>query len=138
MRGYLPKRPVRSFLDLEVYQKLLAGSVAVAKRIPPDPGNAIITKLRELAIALPLHIAAGHSIRFSDQQGALDSLEHAMLACNKVIVLLEQYRDIYNNDIEHEFFEEQIKTYLSVRSKVMFLQRSWKKFMEEKKREGIT
>ena len=32
-RPYYPRRPVKSFQDLEVYQKLLAVSVAVAKRL---------------------------------------------------------------------------------------------------------
>ena len=34
-RSYTPMRPIKSFQDLEVYQKLLAISVAVAKRISP-------------------------------------------------------------------------------------------------------
>ena len=32
MNMFTPRRPVKSFQDLEVYQKLLAASVAVAKR----------------------------------------------------------------------------------------------------------
>jgi len=32
--NYYPKRPVKSFQDLEVYQKLLAISVVIVKKIP--------------------------------------------------------------------------------------------------------
>ncbi len=44
---------------------------------------------------------------------------------------LEQYRDIENQDIENEFFEEQTKTLLTVRFKVMHLQMAWRKFGKE-------
>lgn len=56
-----------------------------------------------------------------------------------VIVYLEQYRDICNLPagrqvpIESEFFEEQIKSLLSVRQKTLYLQRSWRKFIVEKR-----
>ena len=67
LRSGLPGNGVKSFRDLEVYQKLLA-------------------------------------------------------------VYLEQYRDIKNKTIEPEFFEEQIKNLLTVRMKILHLQRSWQKF----------
>jgi len=150
-RPYYPRRPVKSFQDLEVYQKLLAVSVAVAKRLDLSviarnevtkqsdieiatprrhvgTRNDITVKLTTLALGLPLKIAAAHSIRFSDQLQAIAKLEEVMLDCNILIVYLEQYRDIENKDIETEFFEEQIKNILATRMKVMHLQMSWKKF----------
>ena len=39
-KSYSPKRPVKSFQDLEVYQKLLALSVAVAKRVKSEKVTA--------------------------------------------------------------------------------------------------
>ena len=122
-RNYYPRRPVKSFQDLEVYQKLLAVSVAAAKKIKSD-------KILALALDLPVKIATAHSIRFSDQLGAIAKLEEAMLDCNILVVYLEQYRDIENKDIETEFFEEQIKNLLATRMKVMHLQMSWKKFAQ--------
>ena len=124
MYTFTPRRPVKSFQDLEVYQKLLAVSVVVAKRVKNQ-------KIIDLALDLPVKIATGHSLRFSDQLKAIATLEDVMLGCNLLIVYLEQYRDIENKDIETEFFEEQIKTLLTVRFKVMHLQMSWKKFMKE-------
>ena len=55
-----------------------------------------------------------------------------MLKCNLAVVYLEQYRDMYNKDIEVEFFEEQIKSLLALRMKIMRLQMSWKKFWGDK------
>lgn len=129
--NYYPKRPVKSFQDLEVYQKLLAVSVAAAKRIKSD---SIVT----LALDLPAKIASAHSFRFSDFHRASETLEQAMLDCNLLVVRLEQYRDIDNPStnsgqakIENEFFEEQIKALLSCRFKIMHLQASWKKFQKD-------
>lgn len=128
VKNYYPKRPIKSFQDLEVYQKLLAVSVAIAKRVKNQ-------KAVDTAMDLPIKIATAHSLRFGDQIKAIQILEEAMVSCNLLIVYLEQYRDIYNNDIEVEFFEEQIKTLLGTRMKVMRLQMSWKKFYSEKKEE---
>lgn len=124
---FTPRRPVRSFQDLEVYQKLLAVSVAVAKRVK-HPAAEVVPEIISLALSLPVKIATAHSLRFSDHEKALATLEEAMLGCNLLIVYLEQYRDIENKGVEPEFFEEQIKTLLTVRFKIMHLQMSWEKF----------
>jgi len=121
---YYPKKPIKSFQDLEVYQKLLAISVAVAKRVKSEKAIAS-------ALDLPVKIATAHSLRFGDKKQAIQILEEIMLACNILIVYLEQYRDLENKDIEPEFFEEQIKNILSTRQKILHLQRSWQKFAKE-------
>ncbi len=125
-KTYSPKRPVKSFLDLEVYQKSLAICVAVVKRILSQE------ELHVCVIAIPRLIATAHSLRFSDKEKAIAVLEDSMLKCNLAVVYLEQYRDMYNKDIEVEFFEEQIKSLLALRMKIMRLQMSWKKFWEVK------
>jgi len=130
MYNYQPKRPIKSFQDLEVYQKLLAVSVAVAKQIKNQ-------KAVDLALDLPVKIATAHSLRFADCQKAIAILEEVMLGCNLVVVYLEQYRDIENKEIEAEFFEEQIKILLSTRMKVMHLQMSWKKFSKDKNEKNV-
>lgn len=120
---------------MEVYQKLLAEAVVVVKRtseIPNQNDNKqtnIIQNLHECVLSLPVKIAAAHSLRFGNTQQAIRILEEIMVGCNKIVVYLELYRDLCNDDkIETEFFEEQIKNILSVRFKILHLQRSWIKF----------
>lgn len=154
---YQPRRPVKSFQDLEVYQKALAVCVAVVKRIPlpvlPDVKSktpketcpiSVIEKLHQAALELPVLLASAHSIRFSYQDESVKRLEEAMLKCNLCVVYLEQYRDLGNPStgsgqakIEPEFFEEQIRNLLACRMKTMHLQMSWKKFFAEKKTEDL-
>ncbi len=134
---FSPRRPIKSFQDLEVYQKLLAVSVAVAKRITlkelPLPQQGEL--LRNVSLELPVKIARAHSWRFSNKVRAIEILEDIMLGTNILIVYLEQYRDIENPpsgeaSIELEFFEEQIASLLTCRWKVMHLARSWEKFSQ--------
>lgn len=139
MKGYYPKRPVKSFQDLEVYQKALAISVAVVKRCvwkgKDEIKTLITTELAHRVLKIPLQIAQAHSWRFADQAKALTTLEDAMTNCNLAAVYLEQYRDICNLPagrqvlIDAEFFAEQIKNLLTVRQKTLYLQRSWRKFI---------
>ena len=159
-KRYYPKRPVKSFQDLQVYQILYNNSVKIIKRCAAERpaaevdtdvskardqsqegtecqktssisalGSSITKKLTDCVLKIPLQIATAHSIRFSEQQKALLILEKVMLNCNLAVVYLEQYRDLCNKEIEVEFFDELIKSYLTTRSKVFRLQRAWIKFM---------
>jgi len=56
-------------------------------------------------------------------------LEKVMLNCNKMVVYLDQARDICATGLEVVKFEELQKKYLFIRRKVLNLQRSWQKYM---------
>jgi len=90
-KPYTPMRPIKSFQDLEVYQKLLAISVAIVKKIKSE-------KITAMVLDLPVKIAMAHSLRFSDQIKAIQMLEEIMLNCNVLVVYLEQYRDLENKN----------------------------------------
>lgn len=152
--NFTPKRPVKSFQDLEVYQKLLEASVFVAKNILPaiikgkdvkskkriivresekfDSAKELIYKsIVSCALGLPHLIAEAHSVRFGSQTECFVFLEKVMLNCNKMAVYLEQVRDICDTGIEWEVFDELIKKYFYIRRKVLHLQMSWKKYMNQ-------
>ena len=176
MSNFVPKKPVKSFLDLEVYQKSLECAVFVCKYIVPPsraeagyggrsplpakagadvelvPGDAeskghtatsenigssaakdlIFRNMLPCALGLPHLIAEAHSVRFGSQKDCLILLERAMLHCNKMVVYLEETRDIADTGISWDKFNELIKKYQFVRQKTLNLQRSWKKYMGEK------
>lgn len=112
---YYPRRPVKSFQDLEVYQKTLGLGVEIVKKINhasasltskvkssetlevfPTEANTISKNLIETVLEVPKLIATAHSVRFGDSQRAIDTLEETMLSCNLAVVYLEQYRDLIN------------------------------------------
>lgn len=132
---YQPRRPVKSFQDLEVYQKLSAVAAVTVKRLltalnkkEDDRVRALTGQLVEELLALPSLLAGAHSLRFGYPAQASRKLEEAMLKCNLAVVHLEQFRDLAQHAIEIPFFEEQIKTLLTCRIKILHLQMSWKKF----------
>ena len=175
--NFVPRKPVKSFLDLEVYQNSLAAAVFVAKYIclpsadvetalgghplgnaePKAQGDMpqeqvisatasanasasqggrakemIFHQMLPCALGLPHLIAQAHSVRFGSQKDCLILLERAMLHCNKMVVYLEETRDICDTGVEFEKFADLIKKYLFIRQKILNLQRSWKKYMEGK------
>ncbi len=151
--NFFPKKPVKSFQDLEVYQKALEASVFVANKILPaiiqnkksktrksakpkegenlNSAKELIYKaVAPCALGLPHLIAEAHSVRFGSQQECIVLLEKVMMNCNKMAVYLEQIRDICETGIEWEVFDELIKKYFFLRRKVLNLERSWKNYME--------
>ena len=106
---YYPKRPVKSFQDLEVYQKTLGLAVEIVKKTSASftsevksadtsevsPAE-IANKLAKMTLAIPRLIASAHSWRFGDPGKAVQALEKTMLNCNLAVYYLELYRDLAN------------------------------------------
>jgi len=154
----MPKRPIKSFQDLEVYQKSLEAAVFVgniiikpklekiigSRKLPEkrelfgaklglNPRAAVFRNMLPCALGIPHLLAEAHSLRFGSGQDCLVLLEKVMMNCNKMVVYLEMVRDICETRVTTEQFEEQIKKYLYIRRKVLNLQRSWKKFIDMKR-----
>lgn len=111
MPRYYPKRPVKSFQDLTVYQTAASLMVSIIQAItqPKDqvtPTNISIfkkelnlqltQKLIQATIKLPRLLATTHSQRFPTPDLALKTLDEAMLTCNLIVVHLSEYRDLIN------------------------------------------
>ncbi len=150
--SFRPKKPVRSFQDLEVYQKALQAAVAIATHIypplavpqakkkakataaaPPPPAYPFLDDMLKLSLDIPRLIAEAHSLRFDFADKAITMLERARFCCNRMIVYLEQIRDIYSADVDRPKIEEIVKTYAYNRTKIFRLAAAWKKWRGEKK-----
>jgi hypothetical protein len=175
-KAYSPKRAVKNFTDLEVYQKSLEASVFAVniifdnfekKKKTADKENVsekdikkkeknseeveiktenifnntlnadeyIIKNMVACALSIPHLIAESHSNRFGSDDKCLAILDKVMLNCNKMVVYLEQTRDICDLELETEQFKEQIDKYFYIRRKVLNLQRVWKKYIDINKKE---
>ncbi|NCN42683.1 hypothetical protein GW916_15710 [bacterium] len=108
IKPFTPKRPVKSFLDLDVYQRSLAVCVAVVKNISGQQ------ELHDLVLAIPRLIATAHSLRFSDHARAIAVLEDCMLKCNLAVVYLEQYRDLYQPSADIERPDAEVETKVAI------------------------
>ncbi|MDP4000815.1 MAG: hypothetical protein Q8P83_01080 [bacterium] len=131
---FQPKKPVRSFRDLEVYQKTMECSVIIIRDIRPK-----LTKLKydflenmiNCAMSVPLYIGESHSLRFSDFKLAVTTLEKAMQGCNKMIVYLEQMVGVYGVKLDQTLIEDLMHRYMDTRGKMWRLEKSWKKYRDE-------
>lgn len=128
---FSPKKAVRSFRDLEVYQKTIELSVIVSQHmIPPLAKHAypLVEGMQNCVLSIPLLIAEAHGMRFSNFDKAVATLEHAMQGCNKAIVYLEQAAKLFPKSIDAAQCEDIAKSYITVRGKMLRLERSWQKF----------
>ena len=131
--GYAVKKIVRSFRDLEVYQKTLECSIIVVKDVKPKlarlrfPFAAGIT---DCALSVPLFIGEGHSIRFGDHKTGLLLLEKAMVGCNKMVIYLEMAKGLYGSKIDGDLVDDLIRRYAEVRIKIFRLEKSWQRWTE--------
>ncbi len=133
---FSPKKPVRSFRDLEVYQKTLECSVLIDKDIIPALEKVKDTRVEELsknAMSIPLYISEGHSLRFADFALALGYIEKALSGCNRMSVYLDQIKGKYGDKIKVDLVEDLINRYTLVRGKIFRLEQSWKKFLNQDK-----
>jgi hypothetical protein len=128
MYKYQPKRPVKSFQDLDVYQQTHNLAIKIAKH----------PQLAPTALEIPKLIAIAHSVRFGDPDRAIANLEQAMINCNLMVVYLDQYRDLHHPSpvgaglvpaLPGDTINQIQKDYLAVRRKILNLQRSWQKFI---------
>jgi len=125
------KRPVRSFRDLEVYQRTAEYATEVMTKVLPLLGEVdspIKDKLINCCLNIPELIASAHSRRFEKGE-ELKLLDDALEGCNKVVVYLEQARDIFVKGLdERATCEDLIKRYILIRRKIFNLYKAWKKF----------
>jgi hypothetical protein len=134
--AFKPKKPVRSFRDLEVYQKTLECSVLIDKDILPALEKVKDPRIEELsknAMAIPLYISEGHSLRFADFGLALGYIEKALSGCNRMSVYLDHIKGLYGDKVKVDLIEDLINRYTLVRGKIFRLEQSWKKFMNQSK-----
>ncbi len=133
MFKFTPKKPIRSFRDLEVYQKTLECAVIFSTDIKPQLAKQhydLLEGMTNCALSIPLYIAESHSMRFSDFKQAVATLEKAMQGCNKMVVYLEQSAGIYVGKIPTDMLLDISRRYMDVRGKMWRLEKSWQKFRQ--------
>ncbi|MDO8579312.1 MAG: hypothetical protein Q7R72_00365 [bacterium] len=128
---FAPKKPVKTFRDLDIYQRTLECSVIVVKNIRP---KLVILKYPFLegfincAMTVPLSIGESHSIRFGDFVAGIALIEKAMSGCNKMIIYLEHIKGMYGSKLDTSLIDDVINRYADSRTKTFHLELSWKKW----------
>src|SRR3989344_2051318 len=108
-RSFTPKKPVRTFRDLEVYQKTLECSVLIVKDIRPALVKLkydFLENMTNCSMSIPLYIGEAHSMRFASLSQGVLLLEKAMACCNKMVIYLEQAKGLYGEKMNTDLVED--------------------------------
>ncbi len=153
---FTPRKPVKTFRDLDIYQMTLNCAVIVMKDVVPvlesfgkedkdtkgkgkraagagqsrhgDVKYPFIEGVVDCAMNVPLSIGEAHSIRFGDFPLGLRLIEKAMSGCNKMIIYLEHIKGMYGAKVDQDVLDEVIARYAESRTKTFHLEQSWKKW----------
>ncbi len=127
---YSPKKAIKSFRDLEVYQKTMECSVLICAELIPileKEKFSLVEGMRNCTLGIPMLVAEAHGMRFVSFDKAVATLESAMRGCNKMVVYLEQVQGLSHN-ADSTFVEDMSSRYMQVRGKMLRLEKSWQKF----------
>jgi len=127
------KNPIRSFMDLEVYQNTYSASIEVITKIVPNlprtEQNDLADQLRRSAKAIPRLIAEGYSKKHQ-KKGFQKYLDDAMAESNEMIVSLSHARDLYSVFVDRRLCENLIDLYDKSSRQLYKLATKWKDFKE--------
>lgn len=143
------RKPIRSFRDLEVYQNALDAAVVIAKNVYPPlvtarqspivaisgpalnaPEYPFLEAMLKLSLKIPRFIAEAHSLRFDFPQEGFTMIERARFSSNRMVVYLEQVRDIYGERIDRSIIQAIIQRYMVNRTKLFRLSAAWQRAAE--------
>src|SRR4030043_1088190 len=127
------KTPIRSFMDLEVYQNTYSASIDVICRIfpklPRTEQTDLADQLRRSAKAIPRLIAEGYSKKHQ-KKGFQKYLDDAMAESNEMIVSLSHVRDLYSGYVDPKLCENLIDLYDKSSRQLYNLATKWRDFKE--------
>lgn len=125
------KKPIRSFRDLEVYQKTYKVNIIVHRKIIPRlPENEkydLRDQLSRSSKAIPRLIAGGYAKKHQ-KSGFQKYLDDATGECNETIVSLSHSRDLYPNKVDIKLCDQLIKIYDISGRQIYCLRKSWQNF----------
>ena len=125
--------PIRSFMDLEVYQNTYSASIEVISKIVPNlprtEQNDLADQLRRSAKAIPRLIAEGYSKKHQ-KKGFQKYLDDAMAESNEMIVSLSHVRDLYSVFVDPKLCANLIDLYDKSSRQLYNLATKWRDFKE--------
>ncbi len=129
-KKYRIKSPIKSFRDLEVYQKTTALAVAIYKFTLPKPQKHLQEEwdiLKNLAKNVPKLIAEANGDKFTNINDGLRKLEYSAQVVTDIITKLDFFQlAIEETEPEaKETIQKFLKKYQIQRTKILNLKRAW-------------
>jgi len=127
------KTKIKSYTDLDVYQRSYKLSVIVCTKViiklPPEEKFDLVDQVRRSSKAIPRLIAEGFGKKHQ-KKGFQKYLDDAIAETNETIVSLCHARDIYHDCVNPCSIQKLIDQYQIVGKQIYKLKLSWNKFCE--------
>jgi len=125
------KAKIKSYTDLDVYQRSYGLSVIVCTKVvvklPKEERFDLVDQLRRSCKAIPRLIAEGFGKRHQ-KKGFQKYLDDAIAENNETIVSLCHVRDIYFENVIPNSTQKLIDEYTIVGKQIFRLKQTWDKF----------
>lgn len=129
------RRTIKSFQDLEVYQRLYKLMLIILKEIvpklPSEERFDLKDQIRRCCKSSPALLAEGFAKRYQPRSWK-KYLEDALGECNEMIHHLSVCRDVYANYIDAKLCQKLIDEYNIACKQTNNLSKSWRNFHAEK------
>lgn len=125
------RKPIRSFVDLDVYQNAYKAMLLVINEVipllPSEERYDLADQLRRSVKAIPRLIAEGYSKKHQ-RRGFQKYLDDAMAEGNEMIVSLSQVRDLYGKRYRDGLLNSLIDLYDKISKQTYKLMIVWQDF----------
>lgn len=125
------RKPIRSFIDLEVYQNTYKASLIVMLKVipklPKEERYDLTDQLRRSSKAVPRLIAEGYSKKHQ-VKNFKKYLDDAIGESNETIVSLSHVRDLYGRYVDTKLCDDLIDIYDKSSRQMFNLAVTWKDF----------
>lgn len=127
-------KPIRTYLDLEVYQRLYKTMLVVAReiipRLPKEEKFDLVDQLRRSSKAPLALIAEGFAKRYQPRAWK-KYLDDAIGECNETINHLTIGADLYGNPSNKPSYDNAISEYNIANKQLFRLRQNWRNFRGE-------
>lgn len=125
------RKPIRSFLDLEVYQNTYQASILVLTeiipRLPKYEQDDLGDQMKRSCKAVPRLIAEGYSKRHQ-ARGFQKYLDDSLAESNEMIVCLSHCKDVYGKFMDLPLINCLLDAYDKSSRQIYNLSKAWRDF----------
>ena len=134
--SYRVKSPVRSFRDLEVYQKTiqLSNQITSLEFLNKQQYEKDAAELKQLAEAIPKLIAESYGDKFDSKELANKKLTEAVTLTTNIITKIDLLRERQKENQENkEILDKLLTNYQNQKLKTLNLRKAWQRIAEFEK-----
>jgi len=131
--------PIKSFRDLEVYQKTihLSYEMTCLSFLQNSEFEKDKMDIKELSEKIPCLIAESYGDRFDSLETANKKLTKAITLLSDIITKIDLLRERFSEQREHkEILDKLLTNYIYQKTKILNLRKAWNRVFDKRENEG--